>query len=963
MKRDRMLLNKMNLILVKILKYEWPKNWPSFIPDIVSASRTNMSLCENNMMILKLLSEEVFDFSAEQMTTVKAKNMKTQLCGEFSEIFQLCQEVLEKAQKPSLIVATLEALLRFLRWIPLGYIFETGVVQNMVQRFLAVPTFRNSALRCLTEVCSLPVGSEYHTGLVQIWRLAMGSITTMVPMNGDLDLNKAYHDSAAEEQRFLQNLALFFAGSLGVHLRLFESHLERDQVLLAHMYLLKLSLVEDREMFKVCLEYWGKFVSELYNEYPFSSISSSGGLLLNSQTGSRRAIYGEILSNLRVVMIERMVKPEEVLVVEDENGEVVREWVKETDTITLYNSMHEVLVFLTHLDYEDTETIMTEKLARQFDGSEWSWTNLNRLCWAIGSISGAMNEEVEKRFLVNVIRDLLGLCEMKRGKDNKAIVAANIMYVVGQYPRFLNSHWKFLKTVIMKLFEFTHETHEGVQDMACDTFIKIAKKCKRLFVSTQPGERQPFLEDILEMLPEVICDLQPGQVHTFYEAVGQLVRAQPDSAAQTHELAQLMHLPNQSWDTIIGAAAQDPTVLHNPDTLRSLSNILKTNISACRSIGPAFAAQLSRIYMDMLSLYRAVSGIISETVAQQGPAATKTLQIKAMRAVKKDVLRLVETFMADVADPAAVAETFTPPLFEAILGDYKKNVEQARDAEVLSVTASVIVRLGPHLHDTILPILDAIFECTLGMINKDFAEYPEHRMAFFRLLQAIIGHTFPAILALPTPQLKLIVDSIVWAFKHTHHDSAETGLKMCLDLLHNFAALDPSVAAPFYQSFYLPLLQDILYVLTDTDHKAGFKLQTLILAHLFEVVTTPGRITVPLFDTARSAQFSSNAAFLQDYVKQLLRNAFPHLQPTQIETFVHGLFDLNKDYALFRLHVRDFLISLKEFSSGDNQDLYAEERELEQERKRQAELETAKRVPGLLKPSLNEDEDKDALSE
>lgn len=50
---------------------------------------------------------------------------------------------------------------------------------------------------------------------------------------------------------------------------------------------------------------------------------------------------------------------------------------------------------------------------------------------------------------------------MKRGKDNKAVVASNIMYIVGQYPRFLKAHWKFLKTVVNKLFEFMHETHEG----------------------------------------------------------------------------------------------------------------------------------------------------------------------------------------------------------------------------------------------------------------------------------------------------------------------------------------------------------------------------------------------------------------------------------------------------------------------------------------------------------------------
>jgi exportin-1 len=164
-------------------------------------------------------------------------------------------------------------------------------------------------------------------------------------------------------------------------------------------------------------------------------------------------------------MIEKMVRPEEVLIVENDEGEIVREFVKESDTIQLYKTIRECLVYLTHLDVVDTENIMIEKLAKQVDGSEWSWANCNTLCWAIGSISGAMNEETEKRFLVTVIKDLLGLTEMKRGKDNKAVVASNIMYIVGQYPRFLKAHWKFLKTVVNKLFEFMHETHEGQLSM------------------------------------------------------------------------------------------------------------------------------------------------------------------------------------------------------------------------------------------------------------------------------------------------------------------------------------------------------------------------------------------------------------------------------------------------------------------------------------------------------------------
>ena len=92
------------------------------------------------------------------------------------------------------------------------------------------------------------------------------------------------------------------------------------------------------------------------------------------------------------------------------------------------------------------------------------------------------------------------------------MVASNIMYVVGQYPRFLRAHWKFLKTVVNKLFEFMHELHPGVQDMACDTFLKISQKCRRKFVILQVGEAMPFIDELCLNLRAIISDLEPGQV-------------------------------------------------------------------------------------------------------------------------------------------------------------------------------------------------------------------------------------------------------------------------------------------------------------------------------------------------------------------------------------------------------------------------------------------------------------------
>jgi exportin-1 len=135
-------LSRLNLVLVNILKQDWPHNWPSFISDLVGSSKTSESLCENNMQILQLLSEEIFDFSIDSMTATKAKTMKVSLNEEFSQIFQLCQFVLEVSTNKSLLIATLRTLERFLSWIPLGYIFETPLLGVLITKFFPVPFFR-----------------------------------------------------------------------------------------------------------------------------------------------------------------------------------------------------------------------------------------------------------------------------------------------------------------------------------------------------------------------------------------------------------------------------------------------------------------------------------------------------------------------------------------------------------------------------------------------------------------------------------------------------------------------------------------------------------------------------------------------------------------------------------------------------------------------------------------------------
>lgn len=405
MEENKVYLNKLNMILVEILKREWPKNWESFIGDIVGASKTNESLCQNNMIILKLLSEEVFDFSSGQITQTKAKHLKDTMCSEFSQIFQLCLFVLEGSMNAPLIAVTLDTLLRFLNWIPLGYIFETKLVETLIFKFLNVPMFRNVSLKCLSEIAGLNVPNHNNIFTVMFER-TMSQFEEMI--HPSTNMNQIYRMGSDSEQNFIQNLAVFLCTFLKEHGHLVEGF-DGDGNSILHKalsYLVLISEVEDVEIFKICLEYWNSLAGDLYGVAPFPT----------DRQFQRRQFYSEILSKVRFIMISRMAKPEEVLIVENENGEVVREFMKDTNAINLYKNMRETLVYLTHLNPKDTEQIMTDKLANQVNGSEFSWKNLNTLCWAIGSISGAFVEEDEKRFLVTVIKDLLGLCEQKKGK-------------------------------------------------------------------------------------------------------------------------------------------------------------------------------------------------------------------------------------------------------------------------------------------------------------------------------------------------------------------------------------------------------------------------------------------------------------------------------------------------------------------------------------------------------------------
>jgi exportin-1 len=250
--------------------------------------------------------------------------------------------------------------------------------------------------------------------------------------------------------------------------------------------------------------------------------------------------------------------------------------------------------------------------------------------------------------------------------------------------------------------------------MACDTFIKIVIKCKSHFTMTQIGENQPFVDEIISNLSTIICDLSEPQVHVFYEAMGHIISSEYDESQQAKLIENLMNIPNRIWAEIIEHATSNTNIILDPEVLHNLVHILKTNSSACKSIGIHFFSQIQRIFEDMLAIYRLISVSITNMVNQQGQDVLKQPLVKQMRAVKREILTLLSTWIArtefvdngrgpgrsssETQRKAAeiqdvLSHIIIPPLFDSILQDYASSVPDAREPKVLSLLSIIVFSL------------------------------------------------------------------------------------------------------------------------------------------------------------------------------------------------------------------------------------------------------------------------------
>lgn len=334
-----------------------------------------------------------------------------------------------------------------------------------------------------------------------------------------------------------------------------------------------------------------------------------------------------------------------------------------------------------------------------------------------------------------------------------------------------------------------------------------------------------------------------------------------------------------------------------------------------------------------MQFYTVLSQQIGRDLQTHGHAYST---LRAARSVRKEIINLLKTYFPLCQDIQILAP-FSPNVLNIILSDFVNSHREVREAEVIELAMQCILKLQaqtPHLDIIFSTFIDQALE----MITVDQESYPDHRAAFFEFIK-VIGEKFVGLLSqIPVERLKIILDAIIWAGKHTHPQMSELGIQGLTKLLTNIS-VDQQFSSYFFQHFYVYIMNEILGIMTDGFHLQTFKDQSACLRLLFELVER-GSI---------QTQFEANVSNKDHVMKnlqQIVQQHFSQINQMQMEAFVLALFNKCSDKTGFKTVLMDFIVNIKEISADDPA-FYAEERDREIEEARRRENDRLMSVPGL----------------
>jgi exportin-1 len=1005
---NHFVINKLNIVIVLIAKNEWTTTWPNFISELCASSKSDANMCDNNMKLLILLSEEINTFWKNSITAKKAYELREKMSKEFVEVFNLCQLVINNSNNvpKNLLIRAIKLFAEYMNWFPINLTLNQDIMMKTLLNFKDLSSCRTETMKCLGNLFGIKMKNlsqndinNYRHLLIQMYQTFIQIMDTEIVKNKNFaDQYKFIQEKSPEKITGYENMTHSFEMSL---INFFKSNMsyiqsfdfpegtqQVNQFLSNYIpqitnglnYLTQFLFIENEEIFQAAVDFWLWFSYKVFtlkdpndtlDTFDLIFENNNNDFVLNNNININinnnnngihakytkdqylqylndsflyKNCYMKVIDIVRERLCLKMTKPLEVKIDIDENGDIAYDPTKNTIYQTIHENMRETLIYLTYIDPYKTQNLLHAKINEQYDiarqQNKINPSLLNSISWSAGCISGAMNDTIEMQFLIVFIKVLLNLCEIIRGKGNKAICASNIMYVVGQYPKFLNNHWKFLKTVVKKLFEFMHESFEGVQDFACETFLKISIKCARNFTILQQNESEEYIKDLVRNVSETTKDLKPHQQLMFYEAIGNMINSENNISKKTFYIKQLMNEKDMQWNQIFDEAKRNINILNNNNVVKGLSLIILLNERVSFSTKTPYWSYGLNIFENLIKSFIFYSQCINQHFENNKAI---DMNIRSYMIYNRTLIKFLTSLVKNTDDVQLIQNDMLPS-FGKLIETYNNNHVNNKDPNMLLLFSAILEKIQNKNPEVVATIWKLLSSSTIQLIKNDYESYPEHRMNFFILLKSLISNSFESLFRAQNLSFnKDVIDTITFAINHNTPSMSETGLETLLILLQKVISVKnidlQNIVDPFFSNYFFILFNDVFNTMTDGFHQSGFKLQVKVIQILIRVIDNKV-ISENLFD---KNEINRNF-FLKKLLMDIL-NSFKNIQQTQGEALCLAMMNNCTDDHKFKSVMRDFLVSLKSFL-GNNDILWEEEKKKELEMAQRIEEQKKSFLPG-----------------
>lgn len=629
---EQEVLNKANMTLLEIIKREWGTTWTTAIQELAQASDANQNVCMNNFKIMKMLSEEVFNFSQNEMTSTRVKELKTKFSEEFTCIYTLCDRVSKTYQQNSsqlsirLVKASLETLNAFLGWMPLSHIFMSDMISSTI-----IPLMKNEyliidCLKGMTEIFSLnflkmkdiepQYANQFKQKILEAFNLVMEVLGSQMSQNKNYKMEREIIEKAGQQNKLIlfdskiKAIVSMFTGLFKTHFSWMlefvkDSPIQDAKVKLltlmmkSILYMAMIAEIDNEPIFRQCMEFW-EFFSQVYYVRTFnkkkkiSNVNGSTNVLNlygnNDELKQNVEIFQNIFNDgakqvLLTAIVEKMPQPEEAVFSLDESGLPVTTKMNNTSHSEHYRKVKNTIRNLVKVNYGSFSNLIQQKVDNVMCFQNYKI--LNSVCWTIGTVTGCSpKDQSEKRFLVPCLRTLLTMTEKANNINEKSQIASLIMYIVGAYPNFLSKSDAFLFCVLNKVFEFMKNRYDGVREMAVNTFRVLCERCHEKFISINPDFRSQengnpgFKLDVWDFLTNsqnLIEKLSLAHKIVFFEGIGHLLGNIKDDTILVHCINTTLSPLMQGWRTLINEGGNNVQYLSNDETCQKISFFLRVN--------------------------------------------------------------------------------------------------------------------------------------------------------------------------------------------------------------------------------------------------------------------------------------------------------------------------------------------------------------------------------------------------